>query len=127
MIPYCQETGIGRIPWSPISRGVLARPWDSRSTTREQSDGLLKGLIRAKETEIDKKIVDRVEEIAKKKGVKMAQIAIAWALRSGDFPIVGMSSKERIDQTVEALKVELTDEEAKYLEEPYTSKVIAGH
>ena len=127
MIPYCTETGVGRIPWSPISRGVLARPWGSRSTEREKSDGLLKNLIRVREGEVDKQIVDRVEEIANKKGIKMAQVATAWSLRSGDYPIVGLSSKERIDETIAALKVKLTDEEAKYLEEPYMPKTIAGH
>ena len=128
MIPYCKATGVGCIPWSPVARGVLTRPWSERSTTREQTDNFLKALIRSKETEIDKAIVDRVEEVAEKKGVQMAQVAIAWSLRQEIvYPIVGLSSKERIDQAVEAIKIKLTDEEAKYLEEPYAPKMIQGY
>jgi len=72
--------------------------------------------------------VDRVEEVAKKRGVGMALVAMAWSLKQGGVnPIVGLGSKERIDQAVEAVKFELSDEEAKYLEEPYMPKVIQGH
>lgn len=128
MIPYCADTGVGCIPWSPIARGVLARPWGDRSTLRESTDKFLHNLIRAKETEIDKAIVDRLEEVSKKKGVKMAQVATAWVLRREMVnPIIGLGSKERIDEAVAALQVKLTDEEAKYLEEPYQSKAIQGY
>ncbi|KAL9002639.1 MAG: hypothetical protein Q9188_004439 [Gyalolechia gomerana] len=128
MIPYCADTGVGCIPWSPIARGVLARPWGDRSTLRESTDKFLHNLIRARETEVDKAIVDRLEEIAKKKGAKMAQVATAWVLRRNMVnPIIGLGSKERIDEAVAALQVKLTDEEAKYLEEPYLSKPIQGY
>lgn len=128
MIPYCRATGVGVIPWSPIARGALTRPWGDRGTTREETDNFMKSLIRSKETDIDKAITDRVEEVSKKKGMGMAQIAMAWSLRQESVnPIVGLSSKERIDQAVEALKVQLTDEEAKYLEEPYQPKQIQGY
>ena len=128
MIPYCRATGVGCIPWSPVARGVLTRPWGERTTQREKSDNFLKSLIRSRETEVDKAIVDRVEEVAKKRGVGMALVATAWTLKqSGVNPIVGLSSKERIDQAVEAVKFELSDEEAKYLEEPYLSKQIQGY
>ena len=126
MLPYCADTGVGCIPWSPIARGVLARPWGDRGSTREKSDTLLQNLFRTREAESDKAIVDRVEELAKKKGVKMAQVAIAWVLKRDMVnPILGLGSKERIDEAVAAVKVELTDEEAKYLEEPYLPKVVA--
>ena len=128
MIPYCRATGVGCIPWSPVARGVLTRPWSERSTEREQTDNFLKSLIRSKEGEIDKTIVDRVEEIAKKKGVGMAQVAMAWSLRQDSvYPIVGLSSIERIDQAVDALKIKLTDKEAQYLEEPYAPKQVQGY
>ena len=127
MLPYCAATGVGCIPWSPIGRGVLARPWSERSTQREQSDNFLKSLIRSRETETDKRIVERVEEVAKKRGVSMAQVATAWVLkRESVFPIVGLGSKERIDEAVGAVKLGLTDEEARYLEEPYVPKVVGG-
>lgn len=128
MLPYCADTGVGAIPWSPIARGALARPWGDRGTDREQSDRLLKAMVRGQETEVDKAIVERVEEVAKKRGVAMAIVATAWCLSKNLVnPIVGLSSKERIDQAVEAVKFKLTDEEVKYLEEPYRPKNIQGY
>ena len=128
MLPYCADTGVGCIPWSPIARGVLARPWGDRGTDREKSDRLLKSMIRGQENEVDKAIVDRLEEVAKKRGVGMATVATAWCLSKNMVnPIIGLSSKERIDQAVEAVKFKLTDEEAKYLEEPYRPKKIQGY
>ena len=128
MLPYCRATAVGCIPWSPVARGVLARPWSERSTPREKTDNFLKSFIRSKEMEVDKSIVNRVEGLAKEKGVGMAQIAIAWSLRQeGVNPIVGLGSKERIDQAVEAVKINLTDEEAKYLEDVYMPKLVEGY
>ena len=127
MIPYCRATGVGTIPWSPIARGVLCRPWNERSTVRERSDGTLKRLIRSKENEVDKAIVDRVEEVAKKHGVSMTCIATAWSIKQGDCPIIGLSSKERIEEAVKNSQFELSDEDAAYLEEVYMPKMIVGH
>ncbi|KAI4196192.1 MAG: hypothetical protein LQ346_003270 [Caloplaca aetnensis] len=128
MIPYCADTGVGCIPWSPIARGVLARPWDDRSSLRESTDEFMRTALRPGETEVDKAIVDRLEEVAGKKGFKMAQVATAWVLRrEGVNPIIGLGSKERIDEAVAALKVMLTDEEARYLEEPYLPKAVQGY
>lgn len=127
MLPYCAATGVGCIPWSPINRGALARPWGDRTTTREKTDQALQTLVRSREGEVDKAIVDRVEEVAKKKGVSMAQVATAWVLRRDMVnPIIGLGSKERIDEAVAALKVRLSDEEARYLEEPYLPKAVTG-
>ena len=128
MLPYCRAAGVGCIPWSPVARGVLTRPWGDRSTAREQSDNFLKSLIRTRETETDKAIVDRVEEVAQKRGVYMAQVAIAWSIKQqGVNPIVGLGSIDRIDQAVEAVKFHLSDKECKYLEEPYMPKTIQGY
>ncbi|KAL2040838.1 hypothetical protein N7G274_006296 [Stereocaulon virgatum] len=128
MLPYCRATGVGCIPWSPVARGVLTRAWGERSTKREETDNFLKSLIRSKETEIDKAIVDRLEEVAKKRGVGMALVAVAWSIKQqGVNPIVGLGSKDRIDQAVEAVKFKLSDEEANYLEEPYMPKAIQGY
>ncbi|KAJ5942404.1 hypothetical protein N7516_002572 [Penicillium verrucosum] len=113
MIPYCQDAGVGIIPWSPIARGA----------------GAALGLARdsARESEADKAIIDRVEEIANKKGVSMAQIAIAWSLtHPGENPILGLHSVKRIDEAVAAIKVQLSPEEIKYLEEPYIPKAVTA-
>ncbi|KAL8830752.1 MAG: hypothetical protein Q9191_001252 [Dirinaria sp. TL-2023a] len=128
MLPYCAATGVGCIPWSPVARGVLTRPWEQRVSERENSDVFLKNAIRSRETEVDKAIVDRLEEVSKKKGATMAQVATAWVLRRPMVnPIIGLSSKARIDEAVEASKLQLTDEEAKYLEEPYLPKPVTGY
>lgn len=127
MLPYCADTGVGCIPWSPIARGILAKPWDDRGSKRETSDPFLQYMVRKGESEVDRAIVNRVEELAKKKGVKMAQVATAWVLKMDMVnPIIGLGSKERIDEAVAAVKVKLTDEEAKYLEEPYLPKQVQG-
>lgn len=106
----------------------LTRPWRESLIKREESDKMPRTMIRRKENAVDKAIVDRLEEVANKKGVGMAQIAIAWSIkRCGVIPIVGLGSKERIDQAVEAVKIDLSDEDAKYLEEPYMPKQIQGY
>lgn len=89
-------------------------------------DHRLEILIRSRETEADKTIVDRVGEIAAKKGVSMAQISIAWSLsRPGVNPVVGLNSKQRVDDAVRAIRVHLTMDDIKYLEEPYAPKAIS--
>jgi aryl-alcohol dehydrogenase-like predicted oxidoreductase len=127
MIPFCKETGVGLIPWSPIARGMLARPYGSEKTARLESDRILSTIFAPSLKEADKEVTDRVEEVAKKKGVAMAQVATAWVLKKGTCPIVGMSSIERIDAAVAALGVDLTEEDCKYLEAPYLPKPVWGH
>lgn len=121
MIPFCKETGVGLIPWSPIARGVLTRPWAEKST-RSETDKYLSviGLTEAKE---NKEIVGRVEKLAKDRGVAMATVATAWVLSKGCCPIVGISKVERINDIVAAVKFTLSEEETKFLEEAYTPRV----
>ncbi|KAL8326550.1 hypothetical protein RB597_003040 [Gaeumannomyces tritici] len=71
-------------------------------------------------------IVDRVEELAKKKGVSMAVLATAWVLHKGCAPILGLSTEERIEEAVQALSVKLTEEELRYLEEEYKPREVQG-
>ncbi|KAL4882038.1 NADP-dependent oxidoreductase domain-containing protein [Aspergillus karnatakaensis] len=126
MIPYCLDAGIGLIPWSPLARGLLSRPWKSAPTLREATDGALNVLLKNRETEADREIVNRVEEVAKKKGVSMAQVAIAWSLgNQSENPILGLSSKERIDEAVQAVSVRLSEDERAYLEEAYVPKTLS--
>ena len=127
MIPYCKATGVGLVPWSPIARGVLARPWSDRSSKRESSDGVLQRLLRNSAKEADQTITDRVEELAKKKGVSMPQIATAWTLAKGTYPILGINKLERVDEAVGALQVQLSPDEIAFLEEPYVPKPVAGY
>ncbi|KAI5953550.1 hypothetical protein KGF54_002922 [Candida jiufengensis] len=127
MIPFCQENDLGKvsiIPWSPIARGVLARPFDVKSENkRTEEDKTFKMLGLDSLTDADKEILKRVEELAKKHNVSMAVVATSWVLRQkGCNPIVGISSEERADDIIKAITFNLSDEEAKYLEEPYIPK-----
>lgn len=127
MIPYCQATGVGIIPWYALAAGMLARPWSDESSKRAQTDEFMKYILRNDSTQSDQEVVARIEELSKKKGVPMAQISIAWLLsHKGVNPILGLNKPERINEAVEALKVQLSEEEIKYLEEPYKSKPVRG-
>ncbi|OSS54392.1 hypothetical protein B5807_01086 [Epicoccum nigrum] len=126
MIPYCQDTGVGLIPWSPIARGALTRPWSDRSSSRAQTDKFLESLVHGREDQIDQEIIGRVEEVAKKNNVSMACIATAWCIKKGVCPIIGLNSKERVDETVKNANYKLSDEDAKYLEEKYRPKERQG-
>lgn len=128
MIPYCRDTGVGLIPWSPIARGALARPWHSRDTKREASDQFVQLARTAHRQSADEEIVKRVEEVAKKNGVTMAMVATAWCLgKESVNPIVGLNSKERIDAAVDSVRFRLSEEDVKYLEEPYLPKKVTGY
>lgn len=127
MMPYCHDTGVGVIPWSPLARGALTRPWSCRDTFREQRDRLLRNLIRSRETEVDKEIVGRLQEVATRRGVSMACVATAWSIAKGCCPIQGLMTKERIDQAVEHAGYELSQEDVEYLDEPYVPKPVVGY
>lgn len=119
MIPYCQESGVGLIPWSPVARGILTRPWGEESE-RSNTDMYNSYLgLGDSSNAAQKKIVDRVEKIAKERGVAMATVATAWVISKGCNPIVGISSIKRIHDIAVAVQFKLTDEEIKLLEEPY--------
>lgn len=125
MVPYCEDAKIGLIPWSALARGALARPFNTQGGVRNENDKLLAGLIRGQGgLDVDEVIIGRVEEIAKKRGVAMAVVALAWSLKKGAYPIAGLNSKKRMDEAVQAVKVILTDEECAYLEEPYKPKPV---
>ncbi|KAG0226351.1 hypothetical protein BGW42_003686 [Actinomortierella wolfii] len=119
MIPYSIDAGIGGIPWSPLAMGFLTGK--NRDTQRTQTDRYQK-MIRIREAE--DKIIDRVMELAEKKKVSAAQVALAWLLTKPfvTAPIVGITKEEHLHDTISALSVELTEEECKYLEEPYIPK-----
>ena len=128
MVPYCQATGVGVIPWFAVAAGMLTRPWDDQSTERAKTDPYLAAIFKSGDGVAEKAIVDRVEEVARKKNVAMAQVATAWLLsKPGVNPLLGLSKRERIDQAVAAIYVKLTEEEIKYLEEPYVPKPVMGY
>ncbi|TEB04118.1 Aldo/keto reductase [Coprinellus micaceus] len=118
--------GIGCIPWSPLARGYLSRPWPTgddaaNKTAREETDrfsGLYKNM--------SPEITQRVQELAEKKGVSVSQIALAWVM-SKDFvtaPIIGVTDIKKLEDSIGAIHVELTPEEVEYLEEKYTPREV---
>ncbi|KAL0477685.1 acetate reductase vrdA [Acrasis kona] len=123
MIPLCLDQGVGLIPWSPLAGGALVR---EDNTTR--SDAKM-GELGFMGTEAEKKIVDKVKEVASNKGVERAQVALAWVLskKAVTSPIVGVSKMYQLEQALGAFKVKLTDDEIKSLEEIYQPKPISGH
>src|SRR5664280_287449 len=127
MIPLCQSEGIGIIPWSPLARGRLARPWQTESTKRYETDQFGKSLY-AKTEEIDHAIVDRVGRISAQHCVSRAQVALAWALSKTAItsPIVGATKPDHLSDAVVALTLHLTSEEIASLEEPYATHPVAG-
>ncbi|KAF1801975.1 NADP-dependent oxidoreductase domain-containing protein [Mucor lusitanicus] len=122
MAPYCQDAKIGWIPWSPLAMGELTGK--NRSTTRSGS-GFTMDMINATRDEVaNNTIIDRVQEIAQKYNVTSAQIALAWEYTKPyvSSPIVGISRIEQLKDLIRALDVKLTEEDVKYLEEPYSPK-----
>ncbi|CAE6439332.1 unnamed protein product [Rhizoctonia solani] len=126
MIPTLKMFGTGMIPWSPLAQGVLSRPY-SQTSFRIENGLASASMKQAKEK--NKEIILRLESIAKARGISMAQVAIAWQLSKKDItaPIIGVTSLERLRDTIGALDVSLTDEEVQQLEEPYATQPIIGH
>ncbi|KAG5650729.1 hypothetical protein H0H81_011229 [Sphagnurus paluster] len=122
MNAYCNYHGIGLIPWSPLGSGFLARPLNL-PTTRSQDKTTAN---RPKHSAADEAIINRVEELAEKRGLKMAQIALAWVSSKVSSPIVGFNSVQRVADGV-STGITLSEEEIKYLEEPYEPKPVRGH
>jgi len=127
MNAFCDATGVGMIPWAPLCRGHLARPpTDFGNTVRSEGEKK-SGAQMSGQTESDQKIVKRVQELAEKHGWKMSHVALAWINKRVASPIIGFSSIARMDEALEARGKTLTDEEEKYLEEPYMTRAIQGH
>jgi aryl-alcohol dehydrogenase-like predicted oxidoreductase len=126
MLPLCLDQGVGVIPWSPLARGRLARKSDE-TTKRLESDQFGK-TIYSKTADADKAVVDRVAEVAEKRGVPQAQVALAWMLTKPAItsPIVGATKPNHLEDAAAAVSLKLTAEEVKSLEEPYVPHVVVG-
>lgn len=121
MLPLCQSEGIGVTPWSPLARGRLARPYSEEPpTARAKTDAFGKKIF-AKTADIDKPIINRVNEIAKERNLPPAQIALAWVLHKPivTSPIVGATKPHHLEDAVAALSVTLSQDEINRLEELY--------
>ncbi|MDQ0540373.1 aryl-alcohol dehydrogenase-like predicted oxidoreductase [Curtobacterium flaccumfaciens] len=128
MLPFCEHTGVGVIPWSPLARGRVTRPWDaSGSGSRAQTNEFGKTLYKQDE-DANRAIVDTVEAVAAERGVPMAQVALAWVAGKPavSAPIVGATKEHHIDDAVAAASLTLTDDEVARLESAYTPRVPSG-
>jgi aryl-alcohol dehydrogenase-like predicted oxidoreductase len=126
MIPFCQDQGVGVIPFSPLARGVLTRKTTKEETLRYQSDSLAKSRY-AQEDNLT--TVERVSEVAEARRIPMAQVALAW-MYSKPFvnsPIIGATKPRHLDDALAALSVKLTAEETARLEEPYRPHPVIAH
>ncbi|TRM67382.1 NADP-dependent oxidoreductase domain-containing protein [Schizophyllum amplum] len=126
MMPTLQSFGVGAIPWAPLARGRLTRPL-GQQTKRGEMDRMI-GLY-SKVKESTEAIVNHVEELAKKKGCSMAQLSLAWLMVQPGVsaPIVGTTSIENLHDLIGALDIKLSEDDVKFLEEPYVPRDIIGH
>lgn len=126
MLPLCADQGVGVIPWSPLARGRLTRPW-GESTIRSETDVVGKALYKA-EDEADRAIIAMLEQLAKARGVAMASLALAWHFTKPQVaaPIIGATKVQHIEAAVAALDIVLSADEVTALEAPYRPKWPTG-
>ncbi|MGN7149885.1 aldo/keto reductase [Arthrobacter sp. SAFR-179] len=124
MFGLLSDQGVGSIPYSPLAKGRLARPWGG-DTARSANDPVAERSF----SEADKPVADAVQKIAEARGIPMAHVALAWVLNNPvvTAPIVGATKEHHLPDAVAALDVRLTEEEIKVLEEPYTLRMPIGY
>lgn len=124
MIPLCADQGVGLLPWSPLARGKLTRPWGTE-TRRSEGDAWGRNLY----VDSDRAIVEQVIAIAESRGVAPAQVALAWLMSRPQVasPIVGVTTPQHLTDAVAAVDLALTDDEIARLEAPYTAHEVSGH
>ena len=124
VLPFCVDQGIGVLPWSPLARGRLTRDWDE-ATTRSASDEFGRTLY----GEGDREVVETLAEVARRRDLPRAQVALAWLLAKPAVtsPIVGATRLEHLHDAVAAVDVELGDAEVEELEAAYRPHAVAGH
>jgi aryl-alcohol dehydrogenase-like predicted oxidoreductase len=126
MLPLCEAEGIGVIPWSPQARGRLTRDWGYTSV-RTETDEAFERLF-AKTEKADRKVVDRVAEVAVARGIPRAQVALAWLLAKPVItaPIIGATKLRHLDDALASVNVKLSADEIASLEEPYVPHAVVG-
>lgn len=128
MIPLCIDQGVALIPWSPLARGFLTgtRHRDGGTTTRSEVDSFAKDMYYSED---DFKVADAVADIARKRGVSPAQVALAWVLQAPGItsPIVGATKTEQLKDLLGAVELKLGAEDIAALEKPYRPHGVLGH
>jgi 1-deoxyxylulose-5-phosphate synthase len=127
MMPLCREEKVGVIPYSPLASGRLTRDWSAEKTARSETDQIARSKYDAT-AEPDQRVIERVAELAQKRGVLRTHIALAWLLQKQPVaaPIIGATKLSHLDDAIGALSVPLTPEEVAYLEEPYVPHRVVG-
>jgi aryl-alcohol dehydrogenase-like predicted oxidoreductase len=127
MMPLCKDQGIGVLPWSPLARGRLTRAWEE-STERTRTDKYGSTLY-VSDVEADRRVIEKVAEIATARGVPKAQVALAWMVQKPfvTAPIVGASKPQHLTDAVAALSLNLDEGEIAQLEAPYVPHRVVGH
>jgi 1-deoxyxylulose-5-phosphate synthase len=126
MMPLCQAEGVGVLPWSPLARGRLTRDWQEGSI-RNETDEVSKRLYTAS-ADADRRVFERVTEVAKSRGIPRAQVALAWILQKPfvTAPIIGASKPHHLDDAIAALSLRLTLDEVSALEQSYVPHAVVG-
>lgn len=126
MLPLCWQEGVAVIPWSPLARGRLTRPW-GETTARLVSDDVGKNLY-AESDKNDAQIAERLAGVSKALGATRAQVALAWLLskRGVAAPIIGASREEQLDELLNAVDLTLKPEQIAELETPYKQHPVVG-
>lgn len=125
MVPYCREENIALTPYSALASGRLSRTAGSGDTKRAAEDAYAKFKYDATAQQ-DSVIIDRVSELAEKRGVTMTEISLGWLLTKVSSPVVGATKLSHIEGAAKAVELELTADEIAYLEEPYVPHPLAG-
>ncbi|EEO8831950.1 aldo/keto reductase [Salmonella enterica] len=126
MLPLCWQEGVAVIPWSPLARGRLTRPW-GETTARQVSDDVGKNLY-AESDKNDAQIAERLAGVSEALGATRAQVALAWLLskRGVAAPIIGASREEQLDELLNAVDLTLKPEQIAELETPYKQHPVVG-
>jgi aryl-alcohol dehydrogenase-like predicted oxidoreductase len=124
MAPYCAEENIALTPYSALASGRLARR-PGETSNRLEKDAYAKFKYDATKDQ-DDVIINRVAEVAEKRGVSMTEVSLAWLLTKVTAPVVGATKFHHIEGAAKAVELELTDEEISYLEAPYVPHPLAG-
>ena len=126
MLPLCRDQGVAVIPWSPLARGRLTRPFDT-TTARTETDAFGRTLY-AHTADADRRVVEAVQRVATRLGVPMARVALAWVLRKPgvNAPIIGATRLDQLDKAVAALSLQLSDADVTELEAPYVPHAVVG-
>jgi aryl-alcohol dehydrogenase-like predicted oxidoreductase len=127
-MPLCLTEGIGVIPWSPLARGRLARPWKADNNTPRSTGDVFGSTLYASTDAADHKVIDTLQALATERGVPAAQIALAWHLTKPYIaaPIIGATKSHHISDAVAATELKLTPEEVARLEAPYQPHPVLG-